>query len=350
MTNSEIKSITYQASKRLSIKLQKLDLDKLKLSEYNTAYLHKYLTDLDFYSNLYGQLLHKAIIKLKKPIKESTFIDYGGGSGFLSLFAKELGFKTVIYNDLYSVSVKDAKIISKSTRIEIDYFICGDCEELVDNLNNKKLKPDLICSFDVLEHIYNLDKWFHRISKIQNPFHLIFTTSANTKNPFISKRLRKIHNIAEHHGTKKTNEWKKTDSNLPFLAIRKQILEEKFPKIKPETIETLAIKTRGLNKSDILIQVNQFLKTGQMEHQIKDPTNTFDPLTGNWAENLINLKHLKTIINSYDMQVQIKNSEYAYNSNRKLNSIKSILNLLIRTLNSNVLIFSPSYSIEVEKK
>jgi len=94
MENSEIKAITYQASMRLSIKLQKLDLVKLKLSEYNTAYLNKYLTDLDFYSNLYGQLLHKAIIKLKKPIKESTFIDYGGGSGFLSLFAKELGFKT----------------------------------------------------------------------------------------------------------------------------------------------------------------------------------------------------------------------------------------------------------------
>lgn len=350
MENSEIKAITCQASKRLSIKLQKLDLGKLNLSEYNTAYLNKYLTDLDFYSNLYGQLLHKAIMKLKKPIKESTFIDYGGGSGFLSLFAKELGFKTVIYNDLYNVSVNDAKKISKSTHLEIDYFICGDSKELVDNLKAENLKPDLICSFDVLEHIYNLDTWFHQISKIQNPFHLIFTTSANTKNPFISKRLRKIHKIAEYQGTNKTNEWKKTDSNLPFLEIRKQILKEKYPKIKPETIEVLAIKTRGLNKTDILIQVNQFLKTGKIDYQIKDPTNTCDPLTGNWAENLINLKHLKTIINSYDMYIQIKNSEYAYNSNKKLNFIKSIINLLIRTLNSNVLMFSPSYSIEVEKK
>lgn len=110
------------------------------------------------------------------------------------------------------------------------------------------------------------------------------------------------------------------------------------------------MKTRGLKKKDILIQVNQFLKTGKMDHQIKDPTNTCDPLTGNWAENLINLKHLKTIINSYDMDIQIKNSEYAYNSNKNLNYVKRIINLLIRTLNSNVLMFSPSYSIEVEKK
>ncbi len=337
------------AIQRLHTKFNNLNVENLAISEYTRVYLKKYIDNYSFYMTLYADLLSKSVKKIHKPITQSVFVDYGGGCGILTYLAKELGFKQVIYNDIYIKSVNDTKVISRALGIVIDDFICGDVDVFVDKINSKKIHPDLICSFDVLEHIYNLDLWFNKISKIENDFSLYFLTSANPRNQFIVNRLKKIQLKAEYKGLNKAKGWKKSDLNTSFLEARKNIIKDLFTQLEKSEIDDLSRKTRGLRKEDIEKQVSNYILTGVLDYQINHPTNTCDPYTGNWTENLLDLNKLKMVISKHNLKVEITNSFYSYSNNKILNIPKYLLNLMIRLLGSKNLLFSPTYTLEVKK-
>lgn len=179
MIPREKHKIIISATDRLFSKMQLLDLKNLNISESGRKSFSKYIDHYSYYMCYYSQLFHKAFRNLNKPITESILIDYGGGCGILSLLAKEIGFKTVVYNDFNHKSFIDAQIISRSLGITIDYYIYGDVEEFIREINFHKIKPDLICSFDVLEHIYDLEFWIRALLNIENKFSLFFMTGAN---------------------------------------------------------------------------------------------------------------------------------------------------------------------------
>ncbi|RXP63284.1 methyltransferase domain-containing protein [Lutibacter sp. HS1-25] len=347
--NNDLNDLIKNGVENLALKFEKINLNTLNISDYNKIYLQKYIDNYSFYMSMYSQLLTKAIKKLNKPISESIFIDYGGGSGMLTYLASEVGFKKIIYNDIYDVSVKDTEIISNALKIKIDNFICGDVEIFVEEINKLNIKPDLICSVDVLEHIYNLENWFENIATIDAGFSLLFMTSANSKNPFIVKRLKKLHLNAEFKGSSQTTGWKDRDLNTSFLSARKKIIKDNFPYLKDDEIELLSSKTRGLQVNEIINVVNHYHKFNEIKYKINHPTNTCDPYTGNWTENLIDLEYLKKMIESKNMNVCYTNSFYGYSKNKILNIPKTILNQTIKLLGNKNLFFSHTYTLEVKK-
>jgi len=332
-------------------KLRNVNFEECGLSEYNQRYLKDYLDNFIYYAGLYTQVLITGIRNLMKPIEESAFIDYGGGSGFFSLLAKEFGFKTVIYNDIYDISVADAKNLAMQTGIHIDYFICGDIGDLVKELDAQNLKPGLICSFEVIEHIYNLEEWFKTAGKINADFSLVFSSSANIKNPHIVRRLKKAQIKAELKGTEKKWGSKQRDSARPFLEIRKEIISKEFPSLEKENIGKLAKRTRGLYKNDIIFTVNNYLEKGIPVEPIKHPTNTCDPRTGNWAEHLIDQNWLKSMARQNGFEhVEILPGFYTSSEKKFANLLKKLLNILIKTLGKPGLYFSPVYILKARKK
>lgn len=331
-------------------KLSKLNFDKLLISEYNKRYLKSYLDDFSFIMPLYKQLMQKSLVKLKKPINESVFVDYGGGCGVLSFLALEMGFKNVIYNDIYEVSTTDVKLIEKEINYSIPHFVTGGIQELTDYLKTNKIAIDLCCSFNVLEHIYNLDEWFSTLKKIQNPFSLCFMTSANGSNPYINLKHKKIHNKAEFIGREKTKDWKDRDEYLSYFELRKKIIISNFPSVDNDQLFFLAKNTRGLYKSDILKFVKDYLETGVFAYKISHKTNTCDPITGNWAEHIINLKNFKSKFESNRFKVKFTNSYYSYSDNKLFNLPKYIINKIIYSINEENLFFSPTYTLEIDVK
>lgn len=344
-----ISEITDLAISRLILKLGKLNPEDLPVSAYNKKYLSRYIHDLSFYMPVYKQLMVKALNNLQVPVEEAVFVDYGGGSGLLSFLAYETGFKSVIYTDIFPPSVEDAQVIADKLGVKVDRFICGDVDRIVAELNKLEIKPHLICSIDVLEHIYDLNNWFREIYKINSNFRLVFMTSANPLNPFIKHRLRRAHRVTEYQGHQRHEGWKDDALHTSFLQARREIIHNSFPGIDKDTIDALARQTRGLRKDDIVRVVSDFLETGEMKYHIKDPTNTCDPFNGNWSEHLINLKELRQIIVDSGMTVKLTNSYYSYSGNAMLNLPKYLLNLFLRTGNNQNLWFSPTYSVEACK-
>jgi hypothetical protein len=298
---------------------------------------------------IYAQLMAKAIKELRQPIELSVFVDYGGGCGILSFLAREIGFEKVIYNDIYDVSVADSKTIGNALGIKIDYSICGDIGDLHSFLNASNIYIDLICSMDVLEHIYNVDNWFSKVWEIKGNFSVVFLTSANSQNPFVRRRLKKMQNIAEYLGRQKTEGWKERDLEKPFLQLRYEIIKELAPQLEQSKIDFLAKHTRGLTIDDIKTCVTEYIQTGTIEYKINHPTNTCDPYTGNWTENLIDLNYLRNVVSKKGFEVEITNSFYSYSKSKLVNILKEVLNFLMVVFGKKVLFISPSYTLIAKK-
>lgn len=342
-------TVPFDAGKRLYTKLKKADLGKLDISEYNQAYLGRYMESFTFYFSMYKQLLEKALGFSNKELSELTMIDYGGGFGFLSLLAKEIGIGKVFYIDIFDTSTQDAETIAKAVGLEADAYLTGEIGTLLNYCTANSIAPDLFCSFDVLEHIYDLDDWFEQLAAFPHEFHLLFMTGANPENPLINSRLKRLQRKTELRGTKATEGHKTRDATAPYLEIRKQIIRDIGLKISEKDIHRLAAFSRGLMKPDIESLAKEYSITGEIPYKPTHPTNTCDPYTGNRTENLINLAGFRKQIRRKGLHAEYFNTRYALSQKTGVNMIKNLLNAVIRRLPKDNLRFSPAYILHVQK-
>jgi len=243
---------------------------------------------------------------------------------------------------------KEARIIAHKADIRIEHFVCGNIDHLIDELSNLNLQPNIICSFAVIEHIYNLEEWFSSLSRLRNKFCAVFLTSANPYNPFIRNRLMKLHQKTELEHSEESWGEKKSDLKMPFLLARKEIIQSELPQANEETLLHLARETRGLKQTDIISEIKKYQSSGKLQYKPKHPTNTCDPYTGNWTEQLIDIPELKKILQNLNFQVEIFSGLYSYGANAKLNIIKSILNRIIRLNSTFGLHLSAIYLLKVK--
>lgn len=333
----------------LKLKIDGLNSRELNISDHTREYLMKYKKGYPYFMSAYFQLLLKALGKIDDPVSECVFVDYGGGCGMLSLLAKLTGFRTVIFNDICERTLSDARTISAKLDIPVDLYIRGDAEDFVNEIQRLNIQPDLICSFDVIEHIYNLEAWIRTISGISR-FSLLFMTGANPKNPVISNKLRRLHIRDEYHGCEKNIKYNDVFLNTSFLKQRGTIIREMFPELNDGDVEFLSVNSRGLRKEDIEKMVRKYIENGVTGYRIDHPTNTCDPYTGSWVERLIDLEQLIMFCKSIGLNIEITSSFYNYSSGILLNTAKFFLNRLIKILGTKSLLFSPAITVEIQKQ
>jgi 2-polyprenyl-3-methyl-5-hydroxy-6-metoxy-1,4-benzoquinol methylase len=326
--------------------LQGINPLNLKISEYNQKYLGDKLKNIENSLFIYECIIGGALSGYHKTLSDSIFIEYGGGTGMMSILAKRIGIGTVIYNDIYDVSSRDAKEIASVLGCPADYYVAGHIGELVAFCEKNKLKCDIMVSQDVLEHIYNIDAFCRELPRLSNQGTImVHATGANS---FFYPCLELTKRTQIKVETKdRDKQWghKDRDSLMSYFGERKKIIGTYAPSLNNAEIEQLARKTRGLNRSDILMSADRYLQTNQFPIELQHPTNTCDPYTGNWAEHLMNPDYVLEAFsfNGFDSQVL---PVYWYNRGnntmRKLGA--NLLNFAIRH-SSMPLYFSGGYAI-----
>lgn len=201
-----------------------------------------------------------------------------------------------MYNDIYDVCCRDVRILSSTLGLPLAHIVCGDVDDLVAYLNENEITVDAVVSHDVLEHIYDVKHHFEALAGLQGNFRIVYTSSANPKNPLIVRRLRKKQIEVEHMTREKAWGHKERDTLEAYFLARKRIISAHAPELKPEDVENLARSTRGLRYDDIQRVVDEYRQTGRVCYQIDDPTNTCDPYTGNWCEHLIDFRYLIRVV------------------------------------------------------
>lgn len=286
-------------------KLRKLEIESLDISEYSQNYLRtKSLTSLFNYSRIMYHILeyHPNI---------NSILDYGGGTGILSILALELGVKEVYFNDIYDISCSDAEKIAGAMGYERKAYIKGDSEDIESYCKENNIVFDGIVSYDVIEHIYDLRKCFKELKGcLAHRGMICMETGANSFNQKFIEDIAGTHLRVEFVERVEKFGHKKRDSLRAYFDIRREFIEGYLEEIRRELEETeiiaLSFLTRGQNIEDIKKSVNVYLESGILPTEDKFfRYNTCDPYTGNWAEHVIHFEEIVKYMKEIGFQTSL---------------------------------------------
>ncbi|MEX2596367.1 MAG: hypothetical protein WEC59_05490 [Salibacteraceae bacterium] len=137
--------------------------------------------------------------------------------------ATELGIGKIIYNDIYEVSCNDVKMLSEELKLPIENIISGDVDEIVSFLVANDINPNAIISFDVLEHIYDVETHFKTLGAFaSNELRIVYGSGANIRNKRYVNSVAKYQINIEHNTRKKVSGHKSRDTLESYLDARKK--------------------------------------------------------------------------------------------------------------------------------
>ena len=351
--NSSISTSIAEGVYRLAKKLSGFSTESIAISSYMKHYFGGYVQYLSGTLQRYSYLLKLAIGELNLPLENMVFLDYGGGSGILSLLAKEVGIGFVAFNDFYESSCQDARLIAQHLNLEADIYISGDIDQVIQTFKREGIKQcTSIASYDVIEHIYNIDYFLSHVTELMAPRSLmVMQTTANPRNPFINYQRKKYQKLLEYHDRTGDSGNKESDSLKAYFTLRQEIIKEYAQgQLNDREVVNLSKATRGLRIDDIQKIVDDYLKFKTIPQPLSHPTNTCDPLTGNWAEHLLNPAYFVKMLEKQKLSVEILSGYYSDGKNRNINHFKKILNYLIYISKQKFLNISSSYIVYALKQ
>lgn len=334
------------AAGRLAEKYRRLPIDALDISDHTRISLKDAAGTIDELMTKYVHLL-AWLEHPRKFARAEVLIDYGGGHGLLSCLGKEAGYSHVIYNDIFDLSCRDAKVVGESLGCAADSYVCGDVDAVFGVMGRNEARSLGLVSVNVIEHIYDLDTFFAKAKQLTaGPLRMVMSTSANTLNPLVRRRHFQQH-----------REWEFTDGPHPnssprdsvraFLSLRREIVGARGIGLSGTEIDTLAELTRGLKRDDIESCVVEYQASGKLPPKPHHPTNTCDPITGSWQERLLESGEVRTAIQERDAVVVSIGGYYGGKGRSRFSrSVKQVaafvLNWCISLLGSRGVVLSPS--------
>ena len=169
--------------------LATLDVNRLEVSDYTRRYLDNYRTQLIPTLQLKGHLLALALAEGPDELGEAVLVDYGGGAGLLSLLARVAGVGTVVYTDIYDVACRDAQLLGRAVGCEADAYLEGDVDAVLSRLDQLGLEATAVASYDVIEHVYDVDAFLTALPRFsRGQLTLVTASSANAAHPLIRRR------------------------------------------------------------------------------------------------------------------------------------------------------------------
>ena len=331
------------AASRLYKKLLSVDLRSLDVSDYFRLYLQSHLKHAVPSLQLYSHLL---FLSLRGIVESSDvgFVDYGGGTGLLSLLAREAGVPNVTYNDIYDVSCQDARTLAVKVGLEADDYVLGDLEDLTSYLRGRSVQCRTVASFDVIEHVYDIESFLRAVPSISSgPLRVVFASTANTFNPLLSWMLSKKQRAAETLDRPLTAGHKLRDTTRAYRSVREELIRQHAPTLTLEEVGHLGAVTRGLMKGDIEVAVDRFVATGESPAELVHRTNTCDPYTGNWCEHLMDPFELAKIMSASGIPTRVRVGYWGSYAERWKRVSMGIVNRAIRVSGAHGLRLAPYY-------
>ncbi len=311
------------AAEKVRSRLQTTNINLLPVSNYSKEYLR------DIQVNATG-CLTKFIGVLSYSLpddysNQTQFLDYGAGTGLISVLAAELGVQ-VTFNDLSEISCEDfgpiASALVPGHRIPV---VFGDIGAVVEDARKRQILYDAVGSYDVLEHIYRPENFYREIQAILKPDAIVFmATSANSFNASTVNQLAEVQLLWEGGPTSR----QMLDGTPTYFGARREhcsrFAKQKNLSLTPEQLDSVASRTRGMITPEIEQRLEAFVKDPDVTSvDPYFPSNACHPDSGNWTEHLLN----------YPLFIQSLNQDWKstlFPENEKRRAQSHVLGILSR--------------------
>jgi hypothetical protein len=303
-----------RAAAALAGRLMSIQADQLGVSEHFKDRIR--ILQQDHASTL-TKYVHLLAWSLHPPCasRPMALVDYGADHGLMACLAKAFGLSEVIYNDIYRPSCDEARILAQALGWPADAYVCGDIRAVADALRPKNLSYCVLISINVIEHIYDFQEFLWLAAGMsRGPMTLVLCTSANPLNPLVRARHHRQHRLWEYKDGPHEESKPGWDTMRAYRSVRREIIQQAAPNLSAAQWDRLATATRGLRRDDIETQVKKYLETGSVSVQPEHPTNTCDPLTGNWQERLLNIKKVERTLESLGYAARVFGGYYSASS------------------------------------
>lgn len=319
--------------------------EKITSNSYAQRYLRYLLEKKYYFLQIYATVLQKGLALKAKPIDQCALVDFGAGHGLLGLFASYCGFNKVLLHERDASFLQAARSLRNVLSVGTCYFVEGDETAFAAYPND--LHADFIVSADVIEHVYNLDGLLELFKQHCPHACMVHMTAANASNPMIEHRLKKLQIKDECLGSDPSSGERTYDQDhLSFIEIRKQLIRTCFPDCSDDLLHTLALRTRGLRKDDLMSAVENYFIHGILPAPPQHPTNTCHPITGSWTERLLTFQEYSHLLGKYNYILKIEKGFYDAFTQRPSRFLFKTINHLIVPLG---ICFSPFILLISEK-
>lgn len=333
------------AAERLERKLARLDLDRLPLSTPSRRLLADKLGNVRATLQVSTFLLVHALAGTGRPMDETVLCDYGGGTGLFSFLALEAGAVDVLYVDIVPAKHSDALVLGEALGHPLRHAVLGDVDDAVRRARRLPAPPRCVCSFDVLEHIHDLDAHFAALSGIsEGPLDYVMASTANDANPLVRWRLMRMQREAELTGS----------GEAPYLEQRWEMVEKHLERtgttLDEATARALAAATRGRERKGVEQAVDAMLATGRLPSAPPHPTNTCNPQTGSWLEHLFDPRRLTRLLAGQGFEARIVPGLYGDSPSAPRDRIVGGVNRAISLLGPLGLRLAPFYCLLASRR
>lgn len=277
-----------RAAARLDAKLADLDVGELAISGLYERILGDIRGSTVGTMQLFGYILQWSLRGVDKPLADVTLVEVGGGLGTLTLLARELGVGTVVYNDIYDIACHDARVVAEALGLAADHYIEGDLDLLVAEAERLDLRIDAVGSYDVIEHVYDIDTYLMGLARLPGPkLTISMASGANMYNRRYRDWIVPFQRRCELEGRAAEDDHYERDTVRAYVDVRRDMIAEVAPDLAPADLDRLVAHTRGMRRDDIEAAARAFVERGDLPPLLEHPTNTCDPFTGNWQEHLM---------------------------------------------------------------
>jgi len=142
---------------------------------------------------------------------------------------------------------------------------------------------------------------------------------------------------------------KARDTTRAYRAIRREIIQRHAPALPANEVDDLVAATRGQMQGDIEKTVDAFVTTRSMPAAPKHPTNTCDPYTGNWAEQLMEPRDLASILAAVGIPTTVRSGYWGDHPQLLKRVPYMMLNAAIRLKPRSGLPLAPYYILYGER-
>ena len=315
-------------------RLEMIDVDGISMEPYCKRYLGHLLQHTKYYLSIYAEVLEKLLAHSSNKKSEIVLIDYGCGNGLLGMFAKFCGFKKVFLNDIDETFIDAAKALSAQLNLDMDGYLIGGVDQLCTQLKDERINA--ITGTDVIEHIYDLEKFFEAIHEMNPAMVSVFTTASNPSNYFKVRQLKKLQLKDELEGGSPNDSVLFGSEALePFLTLRERIIRQRPANLNEPEILALARATRGKSESDIIAAIADYRTSGKMP-QAAEGTNTCNPLNGSWTERILSLDTYKSLYANAGFTCRFYAGFYNDTGKGVGAFVKKLLNAAISTMGKKI--------------